>query len=823
MSTYQNGSGLAVTSSVSASGTNSIDSLIGGEKWGGATGSSASLSYSFPWSQSGTASWSGSYSDKNEPSSAFALNTTQQTATRTALAAWANVANVSFSELTETSTNVGDVRFAWTNKTDGGSAAWAYYPSDFWADGGDVWLSNSATLGAQASSASYWQAGAYGILLLIHELGHALGLKHTFEDGAVLPANVDSVHYSVMSYTPDPNNLFVQYTSNGNSHSYKSYYVYPDTPMLYDIAAIQYIYGANTSYKTGDDVYTFDPATPFFKTLWDAGGVDTISADGFSTDCSIDLQPGHYSKLAIRSNPPTGINWTSPPPVSTYDTAENLAIAYGCTIENAIGGSGSDSLIGNDGNNSLSGGLGSDTLTGGAGNDTINGGDDSDTAILAGTLASYAFNYDALSKLLTISGTSTGTDIFSNVEFFQFSDVLRAASELEALSGTSLTLSISPTSSTITEGDTGSQSLSFTITLSAASANTVTVNYATANGTATAGSDYTATSGTLSFAAGETSRTITVPVLGDKTAESSETFTLALSSPSGATLGSAASATTTILDNDSTTTLPSYTVPGTLGNDFFLPSGGNNYLGGGGSDTYIISPYTLSGAVTAKITDTEGANVIQLVDGLTVASSSFYGNAVQLTLSNGATVQILGAAAFTYLVGANAPAGDTDSSQTYAQFAAALGASLPTGSTPVSGSANFVVPSNVTPASAPTPATAGTSATVPGTLGNDFFLPSGGNNYLGGGGSDTYIISPYTLSGAVTAKITDTEGTNVIQLVDGLTVASSSFYGNAVQLTLSNGANVQILGQPALAFQVVPMHRRVTRPAARHTPSLQQH
>ena len=260
------------------------------------------------------------------------------------------------------------------------------------------------------------------------------------------------------------------------------------------------------------------------------------------------------------------------------------------------------------------------------------------------------------------------------------------------VAGTASVITLSPATTSITEGDTGSQSLNFTVTLSVASTSTVTVNYATANGTATAGSDYTATSGTLSFAAGETSKTITVSVLGDKTVESNENFTLVLSSPSGATLGSTASATVTIIDNDSTTVLPSFTVPGTLGNDFFIPSGGNNYLGGGGSDTYIISPYTLSGAVTAKITDTEGANVIQLVDGLTIASSSFYGNAAQLTLSNGASVQILGAAAFTYLVGANTPAGDTASSQTYAQFAATLGASVPTSSTPVSGTTNFVVP-----------------------------------------------------------------------------------------------------------------------------------
>ncbi|WP_186406118.1 Ig-like domain-containing protein, partial [Candidatus Accumulibacter aalborgensis] len=126
-----------------------------------------------------------------------------------------------------------------------------------------------------------------------------------------------------------------------------------------------------------------------------------------------------------------------------------------------------------------------------------------------------------------------------------------------------------------------------------------------------------------------------------------------------------------------TTPAPSYTVPGTLGNDFFIPSAGNNYLGGGGNDTYVISPNTLSGSVTAKITDTEGNNVIQLVDGTTISASSFYGNAAQLTLTSGAIVQILGASVFGYQVGANAPAGDTAAAQTYSQFASTLGGAVP--------------------------------------------------------------------------------------------------------------------------------------------------
>ena len=86
------------------------------------------------------------------------------------------------------------------------------------------------------------------------------------------------------------------------------------------------------------------------------------------------------------------------------------------------------------------------------------------------------------------------------------------------------------------------------------------------------------------------------------------------------------------------------------------------------------------------------ANVIQLNDGLTIAFSTFYNNAVQLTLSTGANVRVLGASGFIYQVGANILTGDTASGLTYAQFANTLGTAVPTGSTPVSGTSNFRQP-----------------------------------------------------------------------------------------------------------------------------------
>jgi hypothetical protein len=101
----------------------------------------------------------------------------------------------------------------------------------------------------------------------------------------------------------------------------------------------------------------------------------------------------------------------------------------------------------------------------------------------------------------------------------------------------------------VTEGDSGTKNALFTVSLSAASAGPVTVDYATADGSAKAPGDYTATTGTLTFAAGELSKQVAVAVVGETLDELHETYSLDLSNPVGATLGDARGAGT-ILDND---------------------------------------------------------------------------------------------------------------------------------------------------------------------------------------------------------------------------------------------------------------------------------
>src|SRR5439155_20364965 len=113
---------------------------------------------------------------------------------------------------------------------------------------------------------------------------------------------------------------------------------------------------------------------------------------------------------------------------------------------------------------------------------------------------------------------------------------------------------------TLTEGTGGTTNATFTVTLSAASGRTVTVDYATANGTALAGSDYSAASGVLTFNPGQATQTVSVPVIGDAIHELNETFAVTLSNPTNATLAAATGTATIIDDDDPTVSISDATV-----------------------------------------------------------------------------------------------------------------------------------------------------------------------------------------------------------------------------------------------------------------------
>ena len=391
-----------------------VDALLSGMQWQSVAGKFL-LSYSFPWANGSSAVFAGfngqAYSANAEPDAPlhFALNAVQQLAAIKALQSWSDVTQIQWTQISETATSVGDIRLAFSSAAKLlGSWGYASFPDSYWPVAGDVWIN------ANLASQTDWSVGSYNYEALVHETGHALGLKHPFEIAPFLPDALDNRLYTVMSYNDAPKAVFVRVkTASSGEVTWTSSVVHPVGPMLLDIQAMQYMYGANENFNAGDTTYLFEPDVPFFKTLWDGAGNDTISVANFSRGCTLDLNAGHFSKLTMASDSTAGYNWITPPPVPTYDGTDALCIAYQCVIENATGGSGDDVLIGNEVNNRLMGGPGHDAIQGGLGRDT---------AVWSFNASRYALTFKAGHWQVKDQVGSDGTDVLSEMEVLSFAD-----------------------------------------------------------------------------------------------------------------------------------------------------------------------------------------------------------------------------------------------------------------------------------------------------------------------------------------------------------------------------------------------------------------
>ncbi len=417
--------GAAPATTLTLTGVQNTDALYSTFRW-----TNPNITYSFPTSVNdygGT-----SYGAEVQNAAFGAVSAALATATRTGLANYAAICNVTFTELTGANVGAANIRNAMSDAAL--PTAYAYYPSTTRPKAGDIWY------GAQGNKFDNPIKGNYAFLTVIHEIGHSMGLKHPFAADAetndtVLTTDRDSMEFSVMTYR----SYIGGSTTAGYSNEQGGY---AQSLMMQDIAALQAMYGANFSTNNSASVYRWDPNTGemfingvgqgastdnrIFSTVWDGGGTDTYDLSNYTTNLSIDLTPGGWSKFSDVQIANLG---------NGNNARGNIfnALQYNgdvrSLIENAIGGSGNDVITGNAANNVLDGGAGNDTLDGGLGNDTLNGG--TGTNILNGGGGFDKATYAVASTAVTIthnanrSVTITGngfSDTLSGVENATFTD-----------------------------------------------------------------------------------------------------------------------------------------------------------------------------------------------------------------------------------------------------------------------------------------------------------------------------------------------------------------------------------------------------------------
>lgn len=420
------------TKTIFSTGEPFLDSLLKGIAWGDLT-----VTYAFPTSAD-------SYSYTKETSNNFgAVSAMQKNAALFVMEqSFGSAANDGFSvegftnlKFTAGTNSTATIRVAQSDAA--WDTAYAYYPTT--ADtGGDVWFSTNGT--GTINDYRTPQAGNYAWHTMIHELGHALGLKHAHETDTfgAIQSEWNSPEYTVMTY-----NSFVG--DVGDFYKYGPIDA-PQTFMMADIQALQYMYGADYTTNKGNTVYKWKPGSGdtlvngkvaidaignrIFATIWDGGGNDTYDLSAYKNALDIDLRPGAYSvfsKVQLASlggGPNDGFSR------GNIFNAVLFNKDLRSLIENAKGGSGNDNILGNEGRNSLFGNAGNDKINGATNRDKLDGGKGNDA--LTGGSGSDVFVFKKGYGRDTITDFKNGIDDIDlrSYNFSKISQVLSKADQV---------------------------------------------------------------------------------------------------------------------------------------------------------------------------------------------------------------------------------------------------------------------------------------------------------------------------------------------------------------------------------------------------------